>query len=338
MKKQKNTNKTAFFKKFFIKICRIIGYEIIDQSRYEVPTLGKNLNNSLSIPGKKSITVPLGEFKITRKIKSLNVIFRSSTAELIMDQGKKRLFEKQKNEYTFRSLNSLLKSIQKAKEVFKNINFEIIVTDTRSNQNDLLQIKKILSKFNITNKLIEINLDNFKEKIIGKYTEGKFANMSNLYTSLTLVKENSDDLIYFVEDDYIHTKNCILEMLFSYEKLSSLFGNEIFLLPADYPYLYTKSNPTRIFLGHQRHWRQVDESLVTFMTSRDVVLKNLEQMMQMATKWEDPWEKPLHYIYKKIPCFSPIPSLSIHCSNINSVYGLPPHLDWKIIWDENEDY
>ena len=199
-------------------------------------------------------------------------------------------------------------------------------------------MKKILSKFNISSKLIEINLDNFKEKIIGNFTEGKFANMSNLYTSLTLTKENLDDLIFFVEDDYIHTQNCILEMLFSYEKLSTLFNTEIFLLPADYPYLYTKSNHTRIFLGHQKHWRQVDESLVTFMTSSDVILKNLEKFMQMATKWEDPWEKPLHDIYKKIPCFSPIPSLSIHCANINSVYGLPPYLDWKMIWEENQNY
>ena len=292
MKEQQNIKKTNFFKKIFIKICRLLNYEIIDQSTYEVPTLGKNLNDTLSYPGKKSITVPLGKFEIKRKIKSLKIIFRSSTRELILDQNKKRLFNHKKNEYTFRSLNSLLKSIQKAREVFKNINFEIIVTDTRSEQNDIKQIKEILSKSNIPNKLIEINLDDLKEKIIGNYTEGKFANMANLYTSLALTKENSNDLIYFVEDDYIHTKNCILEMLFSYEKLSTLLSTEIFLLPADYPYLYTKSNPTRIILGHQKHWRQVDKSQVTFMTSRDVVLNNFEKFMQMATKWEDPWEKP----------------------------------------------
>ena len=294
--------------------------------------------NLLSSPGKKSITVPLGELEIKRKIKSLKIIFRSSTRELILDQNKKRLFDHKKNEYTFRSLNSLLKSIQVSKEVFKSVNFEVIVTDTRSDINDIHQIKKILSRYDISNKLIEINLDNFKEKIIGNYTEGKFANMANLYTSLTLTKENSDDLIYFVEDDYIHTKNCILEMLFSYEKLSTVLDTELFLLPADYPYLYTKSSPSRIFLGHHKHWRQVDESLVTFMTSRDVILNNFEKFMQMATKWEDPWEKPLHDIYKKVPCFSPIPSLSIHCANINSVYGLPPLLDWKMIWEENGGY
>ena len=144
MIQNKKAKKTNFIKKIFIKISRIFGYEIIDQGRYEIPTLDKNLDETLSIPGKKSITIPEGEYMITRKIKSLKIIFRTCTSQLIMDQNKKRLFEKDKNEYTFRSLNSLLKSTVEAKKKFNNINFEIIVTDTNSNEKDLTQIKMIL--------------------------------------------------------------------------------------------------------------------------------------------------------------------------------------------------
>jgi hypothetical protein len=74
------------------------------------------------------------------------------------------------------------------------------------------------------------------------------------------------------------------------------------------------------------------------MTSKEVVLNNLEKLLTMAKKWDDPWEKPLHEVYRKVPCFSPIPSLSMHCANINSMYGLPPNFDWKKIWEENENY
>ena len=338
MKQQSSKIKKKTLKKIFIKICRFFGYEIIDQSSYEVPTLNKNLDDSLSIPGKKAITIPLGEKKITRKVNSLKIILRSCTSELIMDQNKKRLFDKEKNEYTFRSLNSLLKSVEFASKIFDKINFDVIVTDTNSNQNDLLKIKNILSNFKINSKLIKVNLDDFKNKILGNYSKAKFANMANLYTSLVIAQEQSNDLIYFVEDDYIHTKNAITEMLFSYEKFSSLFGSELFLLPADYPFLYTKSESTKIFLGNQKHWRLVDESLVTFMTSKSVISKYTQNFMLMATRWEDPWEKPLHDIYKEIPCFSPIPSLSMHCANINSVYGVSPNLNWKMIWDESSDY
>ena len=92
MKEQLNKNKKNFLKKIFIKICRIFGYEIIDQSNFLVPTLNKNLNENLSIPGKKSINLPLGEVKITRKVNALTIIFRSCTSIEMLTQNKKRLF------------------------------------------------------------------------------------------------------------------------------------------------------------------------------------------------------------------------------------------------------
>ena len=77
MKEINSSVKTNFFKKIFIKICRILGYEIIDQSSFYVPTQKKSLNENLNIQGKKSITLPLGEMKVSRKVKALTVIYRS---------------------------------------------------------------------------------------------------------------------------------------------------------------------------------------------------------------------------------------------------------------------
>ena len=73
MKKIKNVQKTNFFKKIFIKICRLIGFEIIDQSNFSSPTLQKNLNETLSIQGKKSITIPLGQKIIKSNIKNMHL-------------------------------------------------------------------------------------------------------------------------------------------------------------------------------------------------------------------------------------------------------------------------
>ena len=66
MKKIQITKKNNFFKKIFIKFCRIIGFEIIDQSSFSSPSLGKKLNETMSIQGQKSITIPLGEIKIKK--------------------------------------------------------------------------------------------------------------------------------------------------------------------------------------------------------------------------------------------------------------------------------
>ena len=336
MKKIENKKKSNLFKKIFIKFCRIIGFEIIDQSNFSSPTLGKNLNETLSEQGKKSITIPLGQVNINKKVKSLKIIVRTCTSELIMDQNKRRIFDCEKNEYTFRSLRSLIKSTNQAIDKFKNINFELIVTDTNSTNEDLEKIREIMSDFKANSKLSSINLNNFKNKIKEGYSKAKFSNMANFYNSLMIAKNEDADLIYFVEDDYLHSLDSINEMILSYEKFNSIFSKEVILLPSDYPYLYTKDENTKIYLGEKYHWRLVRESLVTFMISKDLIDKYFSKLEIMGKEWVDPWEKPLHDIYQIHPCFSPIPSLAIHCANINSIFGVSPFIDIKNLWDLNE--
>ena len=337
MKKIKNTQKTNFFKKIFIKLCRLFGFEIIDQSNFSSPTLSKNLNDTLSIQGEKSITIPLGQIDIKNKINSLKIILRTCTSELIMDQNKRRIFDEEKNEYTFRTLRSLIKSINKAALVFKNIKFHLIVTDTNSSKEDIDKIQKILNKSNIENKFKSIDLGSFKNKIKSGYSKAKFSNMANFYTSLMIAKEESDDIFYFVEDDYLHSEDAITEMIFAYEKFNTMFSKDLVLLPSDYPYLYAKDETTKIYLGEKYHWRLVSESLVTFMTSKRVIEENYNNLEKMGIEWIDPWEKPLHDIYKSNPCLSPIPSLAVHCANINSVFGVSPFIDLKSLWENNKD-
>ena len=55
----------------------------------------------------------------------------------------------------------------------------------------------------------------------------------------------------------------------------------------------------------------------------------------MAKTESDPFEKNLHEIYKKEICLSPVPSLSLHCANINSVFGLSPNINIEKLWNEN---
>ena len=72
------------------------------------------------------------------------------------------------------------------------------------------------------------------------------------------------------------------------------------------------------------------------MTSKTLINKYFLELEKMGIEWTDPWEEPLHNIYKSHPCLSPIPSLAIHCANINSIFGVSPLINLKKIWEENE--
>ena len=58
-----------------------------------------------------------------------------------------------------------------------------------------------------------------------------------------------NDLIYFVEDDYLHDINTVNEIILTYERISSQIKRELILCPADYPFLYTKIEKTNIKLS-----------------------------------------------------------------------------------------
>ena len=66
-----------------------------------------------------------------------------------------------------------------------------------------------------------------------------------------------------------------------------------------------------------------------------MVEKYWDKYISICEKEHAPFEKPMHEIYEKELCISPIPSVAIHLTNINSIFGLSPNVDWKKIWDEN---
>ena len=341
MKIQKKAYKTSLFKKVFIKFCRMLNYEIIDQSNFYLPVTNKEINEDLSEVGKKSLTMPMGKIDITRPVKSLTIILRTCASVNMLTQSKKRLFDKEKSEYTLRSLNSIINSLNFAKELFKNINIELIVVDHNSEKNVVEKIKSIISSQFFKSRFLHLNIDDFKKNINPinqkneKVTFNQISNMSNIHQSLLLAKE-CDDLIYFVEDDYIHSINAIKEMILSYEKLSSMLKQELILCPADYPYLYSKIENSKIFLGNKNHWRSIKETLCTFLMSKEMVIKYWDELTSTCKFEHYPFEKPFHKIYDKEYCLSPIPSLAIHCTNINSVFGLSPNVDWKKAWEESK--
>jgi len=341
MKEIENTRSKSIFKKIFIKLCRLFGYEIIDQNTFSVPTQNKSLNESLSKQGIKSINLPLGEVQITRKVKSLDILIRSCASVGMLTQSKQRIFEKEKIEYTLRSINSIIRSSKFAKELMPNLNINLTVIDHNSGEQNLKKIQNLLDNSNLNHNLINLDLSEFDNRIKKtnakneNVTPNQLSNMSNIYKSLELSKK-LDDLIYFVEDDYIHELNSISEMILTYERIASQISNELILCPTDYPYLYTKTENTNIFLGEKSHWRKINETLCTFLTSKQIVEKHWAKLISMCEFEHYPFESPLHEIYKEELCLSPIPSIAIHCTNINSIYGLSPNKDWKKIWEDNK--
>ena len=321
-------------KKFFIKICKFFGFEIIDQNRFISPTLNKELNKDLSILNKKSIVLPLGEVKITRKVNSILIIIRVNTEIEVWDQNKRRLFEKPKIDYSIRSIKSLINSINLCQKKYSDLKIKTIVLDDSSKNENLEKIKQIIK--DVDSEIISLDTKKFETKIKKQKSQETFSNLASLFQSFEIGKKIGEDLIFFIEDDYLHFETMLDEMISTYERVSSQVGKDIFMCPADYPYLYMNNEKTNILIGNKRHWRTINKTLCTFLTSKKLLDLYWENFSKNCEDRHDPFEKYINEIYKNEFCISPLKSLSIHLTNVNSSYGLSPFINYKDLWDQNE--
>ena len=327
--------KKSIIKKLFIKLSKVLGYEIIDQNDFSSPTLQKKLNEDLSTINEKSIVLPLGEIKITKKVSSVLVIFRTNTDIEIWDQNKKRLFEEPKIEYSLRALKSLIKSINFSKTKYPNIKFKTIIVDDKSREENLKKLKKLIDESDLDISITSLNHDKYKDIIKQQKNNQTFSNLASLLQSFELGKKYGEDLVFFIEDDYLHFEPMMEEMIASYERIASQVNKDIFMCPTDYPYLYMNNEKTNILIGNKRHWRTINQTLCTFMTTKSLLDKYWNNFYNTCVDRNDPFEKHLNEIYTKEFCISPLKSLSLHLTNVNSSYGLSPFIDYKKLWYEN---
>ena len=142
------------------------------------------------------------------------------------------------------TLWSIIKAIEYFKSKYSNIHVKTIIIDDNSNKENLSQIKKIIENKNIDIEPLEHS--KYQDIIKKQKNQQTFANLASLLQSFEIGKEKGEDLIFFIEDDYIHFEPMLEEIIASYERIASQLNREIFMCPADYPYLYTKIENSKL--------------------------------------------------------------------------------------------
>jgi hypothetical protein len=160
-------------------------------------------------------------------------------------------------------------------------------------------------------------------------------------------KNSTADLVYSVEDDYLHRTESIQEMLFTFGYLKSYYclQKELCVFPFDNPEDYKSHNmfPERLFRTPTRHWREGIWTTNTMMTTPKVFQDHWETFEKLASKYTpwngiDPIEELVHegntilniwenYVIR----INPVPSLAIH---IQFEKQREPHIDHLKWWNK----
>lgn len=157
-----------------------------------------------------------------------------------------------------------------------------------------------------------------------------------------------DDLVYIVEDDYLHYPGAIKEMVDSWKYLDSIAPTDIGIFPQDFNQLYYEPSfpfndiyvkPCVVVPTKTKYYRTTWYTQESFMIQSKMFKKYKEQFDLLLTigdnegNWEGNtistiWERP------DFNMFMPIGSLVIHMSNPLDIPFFTTVDDVKQLWEQ----
>ena len=258
---------------------------------------------------------------LPRKVKSFDIIFRSCARVEIHGQGnRRRIVDAPKSELLARCLNSLVRAINTAAPLVGETRISLTVLDDHSSTEHIDTIKAILATAQCPTAFEALD------------TTG---NGPSIGSALRHARAHFGDLVYFVEDDYLHTDHAVAEMILGFGRLSAALKlADISLFPCDYPDRYRNVEPTLVLLGDKQHWRTVASSTFTLVTTRTLLEKYWDFYIGLEGYGVDPAvteATTIGRINETVPCLSPLASLAVHLQHFDT---LSPYIDWRKWWEE----
>jgi glycosyltransferase involved in cell wall biosynthesis len=254
---------------------------------------------------------------------NLRVILRTCSNSLLQNKlDIPRICGNNRQEMVYRCVKSLVATINNTIH-----NVEFIVLDDNSDEAFLTQLRNILNGCNVGYNLIHLDGQGFN------YSAGK-------QFELAAYAEN---LVYIVEDDYLHAPDALDVMVEAHSVLGSLYGDNVVIFPFDCPFRYEMKNvePTMIYYDGKRYWRQVNRTSHTILTNASTIQQNYTTFAKLASGYPTELEDTtINTLYKKVPpqhnqtiwAFNPIPSLAYHLSYETPPEIRTPYNSWEQLW------
>lgn len=161
--------------------------------------------------------------------------------------------------------------------------------------------------------------------------------------SFSRARDDARDLVYFVEDDYLHAPSAVAEMIDAHALFKErLGGREVALHPYDDPknywsVIFSHEN-CRVVYGTRRHWRTNTHTTNTCWIEKETLTRNWHLFELLALHSSTPYGRA-HHIFEastinriwreQVSLFTPIPSLALH---LQYEEHKDPYLDWREWW------
>lgn len=228
-----------------------------------------------------------------------------------------------KAEVQRRCTRSLVESMNYAKELLLDSDFELVIYDDHSDDSAVQELKNNLNIATFNTQFIPLETYGIMPSILKCYEHGK---------------DFGKEIVYFAQDDYLYSQTAIYDMIMTMFQTSNNLGNFTSIYPYDDPYKYIPENTaitSHIIQAQGKHWRSQIMTASCFMTHHKVITDNWDLFKAMGehevtTDMED---KTINQLFRSrgYYLFTPIPSLALHMQYDTEK---DPFLDWTIWWNK----
>lgn len=263
-------------------------------------------------------------------MRRLDIILRTCSNSIIEtslknERNYQRISGADRKILLYNCLISLIQTINNS-----NFNIYLTILDDNSSKDFLTKINILLEKCNKP-----YSIQNLKTRGFNNSAYQQF-----------LAASQCKDLVYMVEDDYLHEVNAINNLLNAYFHLENRFKDKIVLSPFDCPFRYEEGKEELTTLLHDgtRYWRTTSYTTCTIFSKASLFKDNFEVFKDLALNYPKINEADtINKLYKKnlaqkdakYKLFSPIPSIAYHLAYQNPAEINTEHLSWKHIWNNN---
>ena len=266
----------------------------------------------------------------------LNIILRTCGNSGVLENTARRISGTDRPTLIKKCVKSLVDSINNAKDL---LSMKLYVLDDNSTEEFIEELKVILSDCTVEYELVHLG---------PKPDEFKHSFNYSAYEQFRYGRDLAKELVYFVEDDYLHATDAIGSMIrFYYDMrpLTDLTNIAIYPYDSTHNYETPNSEPCRLMTHNGRFWRTTRKTANTMFIHSDDVRQYWPLFDMIAKKYEfgggiyedhtinRMWNNGVTY-GGPITLFSPIPSTAIHVSFAEPVKINIELNDWQEFYNK----
>ena len=258
----------------------------------------------------------------------INIHYAVQTCTTKSNQNQKRFCSDDRSEITKKCVTSFFESVQHCSSVQGDLVHHIRIIDDSSDKETIDYLNALCKQYNSKNIVAEVVSTQFTGL------------MDSIRACYEYLRDNGDNLVFQIQDDYMFTRTAVYEMVDLFYQLYTDKQTESVISGYNCPGWYIGDNlyqqePVTMVPGINRYWRQIFNTSCSFLTSINILKNNwdlIETFLDMHPLNSKLEAESLNYMFvrRAIAGFCPINSVTFH---MQSDFEKDPYIDWKPIWD-----